>query len=303
MEKHDEIAKTLTTIRDYIRFAMGRFTQAKVYYGHGTDNAWDEAVSLVFHLLHLPADADQRVLDSTLTKAERLLIIRVIETRCHDRVPVPYITGEAWFAGLRFKVDERVLIPRSPIAELIESGFNPWAEGNIRSVLDIGTGSGCIGLACAYHFDASADLLDISPDALEVARQNVAALGLGNQTRLIQSNVFEALANQQPAPRYDLIVSNPPYVDAEDLASMPAEYQHEPRLGLEAGNDGLDFARKILTEAAAYLEDNGLLVMEVGNSWVALEAAYPQVPFVWVEFAHGGHGVCVFSRAQLQQYF
>jgi ribosomal protein L3 glutamine methyltransferase len=303
MEKHDDIAKALTTIRDYIRFAMGRFTQAKIYYGHGTDNAWDEAVTLIFHLLHLPADADERVLDSTLTKSERLLIIRVVETRCHDRIPVPYLTGEAWFAGLRFKVDERVLVPRSPIAELIESGFSPWAEGDIRSVLDIGCGSGCIGLACAYHFDASADLIDISPDALEVARQNIGALGLGNQTRLIQSDVFESLASQTPPSRYDLIVSNPPYVDTNDMDSMPAEYHHEPRLGLEAGSDGLDFARRILADAANYLEDSGLLVMEVGNSWVALEAAYPNVPFTWVEFTRGGHGVCVFSRTQLQQYF
>ena len=303
MERYDEVTKVLTTVRDYMRWSMGRFTQARIFYGHGTDNAWDEALALIFHLLHLPSDTDERVLDAKLTIKERKLIVQVVETRCHDRIPVAYLTGEAWFAGLRFKVDERVLVPRSPIAELIENGFSPWATANINSVLDLGTGSGCIGLACAAHFDARADLLDISPDALEIARQNTASLGLTQQVRLIQSDLYDSLSNNQEAPSYDLIVSNPPYVDAEVLASMPPEYHHEPQLGLAAGDDGLQFAAKILAGAAGFLNDSGILVLEVGNSWPALEQAFPNVPFTWVEFSRGGHGVCVFSKAELEQYF
>ena len=298
MENQDDIVKTLTSIRDYMRWSMGRFHQAQVYYGHGTDNAWDEAQSLIYHLLQLPPDADDRLLDAVLTRKERQLIVRLVETRCHDKLPVAYLTGEAWFAGLRFKVDERVLIPRSPIAELIESHFQPWAQNNIQQALDLGTGSGCIGLACAVYLDAKVDLADVSPDALEVARQNIALHGLADHCKLVQSNVFDSID-----ARYDLIVSNPPYVDAHDLATMPLEYHHEPKLGLEAGHDGLEIAHRILAEAADYLNDDGLLVLEVGNSWLALEEAYPNVPFTWIEFRRGGHGVCLFHKEELQRYF
>lgn len=299
MEKHDDLIKYLSSIRDYARWAMGRFSRAKIYYGHGTDNAWDEAITLIFHLLHLPAEANQQVLDATLTKAERQLIIRVVETRCHDRLPLPYLTNEAWFAGLCFTVDERVLIPRSPIAELIENGFAPWAQADINTVLDLCTGSGCIGLACAeYLGDIKVDLADCSVDALEIARQNIARHGMARNAKLIQSDLFNDIDGC-----YDLIVTNPPYVDSADLDSMPAEFHHEPRMALEAGQDGLDCARIILAEASQYLSDNGLLVMEVGNSDLALEQAYPDVPFTWVEFERGGHGVCVFSRQELLQYF
>lgn len=298
MEKHEEIIKSLSTIRDYARWSMGRFTQSNVFYGHGTDNAWDEAISLIFHLLHLPHDADERVLDSNLTHNERRVILRLVDARCQDKIPVAYLTNEAWFAGLPFTVDERVLIPRSPIAELIESQFEPWARAPIKSVLDIGTGSGCIGLACAIYLEAKTDLADISPDALEIARQNIARHQLASRVRLIQSDLLESITE-----RYDLIVSNPPYVDAGDLASMPAEYHHEPRLGLEAGRDGLDCAKLILAQSAEYLNDNGLLILEVGNSDLALEAAFSHVPFTWVEFSRGGHGVCVFTKAELEQYF
>lgn len=299
MEKHDDIIKQLTTIRDYARWSMGRFTAAQLYYGHGTDNAWDEAITLIFHLLNLPPEAGAHVLDSVLTKRERQLILRVVETRCHDRLPLPYITNTAWFAGMPFVVDERVLIPRSPIAELIESGFAPWVRHPIASVLDLCTGSGCIGIACAEYLDAErVDLSDCSVDALEVARQNIAKHQLGERVKLIQSDLFDDISD-----RYDLIVSNPPYVDSADLASMPAEYHHEPRMALEAGQDGLDCARKILASAAEHLTENGMLVMEVGNSWTALEQAYPAVPFTWIEFERGGHGVCVLSRQELQQHF
>ena len=298
MQNHDEITSQLTTVRDYARWSMGRFTESKVFYGHGTDNAWDEALTLIFHLLHLPAEANQHVLDAVLTIAERQLILRVVETRCLDRVPLPYLTNEAWFTGMPFIVDERVLIPRSPIGELIEAGFLPWAPPSINKVLDLCAGSGCIGLSCVEHLNVDADLLDLSADALAVAAKNIAKHDMADSARLIQSDLFAQVSEQ-----YDVIVSNPPYVDAGDLASMPAEFSHEPRVALAAGEDGLDLAHTILAEASEYLTENGILVMEVGNSWVALEQAYPSVPFTWIEFERGGHGVCVFTRQELLQYF
>ena len=238
------------------------------------------------------------MLDATLTIAERQLILRVVETRCLDRIPLPYLTNEAWFTGMPFIVDERVLIPRSPIGELIEAGFSPWAPPTINKVLDLCAGSGCIGLSCVEHLDVDADLLDLSADALAVAAKNIAKHDMADSARLIQSDLFAQVSDQ-----YDVIVSNPPYVDAGDLDSMPAEFSHEPRIALAAGEDGLDLAHKILAEASEYLTDNGILVMEVGNSWVSLEQAYPSVPFTWVEFERGGHGVCVFNRQELIQYF
>ena len=298
MQNEDEVAKTLITIRDYVRHAMSRFTQGNVFYGHGTDNAWDEAIRLIFPLLHLPDDANERVLDAKLTKNERQLLIRIIETRVGERIPVPYITNEAFFAGLKFVVDERVLIPRSPIAELIEQSFSPWLSEAPGSVLDLCCGSGCIGIASALYFDADVALADISPDALEVARKNVALHGLGKSTQLLQSDLFEKVEGS-----FDLIVSNPPYVDQADLASMPAEYHHEPVLALEAGEDGLRLAKTILAQAASYLNENGILVLELGNSWVHLESEFPQIPFTWIDFERGGHGVMVISKAELQQYF
>ena len=298
MQNHDEITSQLTTVRDYARWSMGRFTESKVFYGHGTDNAWDEALTLIFHLLHLPPEANQHVLDAVLTIAERQLILRVVETRCHDRIPLPYLTNEAWFTGMPFIVDERVLIPRSPIGELIETGFAPWAPPTINKVLDLCTGSGCIGLSCIEHLNVDADLLDLSADALAVADKNIAKHEMADNASLIESDLF-AQVNEQ----YDVIVSNPPYVDVGDLDSMPAEFHHEPRVALAAGDDGLDLAHKILAQASDYLTDNGILVMEVGNSWVALEQAYSSVPFTWIEFERGGHGVCVFTRHELVQYF
>ena len=298
MQNHDEITSQLTTVRDYARWSMGRFTESKVFYGHGTDNAWDEALTLIFHLLHLPSEANQHVLDAVLTKAERQLILRVVEARCHDRIPLPYLTNEAWFTGMPFIVDERVLIPRSPIGELIEAGFSPWAPPTINKVLDLCTGSGCIGLSCIEHLNVDADLLDLSADALAVAAKNIAKHKMSDNARLIESDLFTQVSEQ-----YDVIVSNPPYVDVGDLDSMPAEFHHEPRVALAAGDDGLDLAHKILAQASDYLTDNGILVMEVGNSWVALEQAYSSVPFTWIEFERGGHGVCVFTRHELVQYF
>ena len=298
MQNHDEITSQLTTIRDYARWSMGRFTESNIFYGHGTDNAWDEALTLIFHLLHLPPEANQHVLDAVLPKAERQLILRVVEARCLDRMPLPYLTNEVWFSGMPFIVDERVLIPRSPIGELIESAFFPWAPPTIRKVLDLCAGSGCIGLACVQHLEVDADLVDLSEDALAVAAKNIAKHKMSESARIIQSDLFANVSD-----KYDVIVTNPPYVDAADLDAMPPEFHHEPRIALAAGDDGLDLAHKILAEAAGYLSEQGILVMEVGNSWLALEQSYPSVPFTWIEFERGGHGVCVFNRQELEQYF
>jgi len=298
MQNHDEITSQLTTIRDYARWSMGRFTESNIFYGHGTDNAWDEALTLIFHLLHLPPEANQHVLDAVLTKAERQLILRVVEARCLDRMPLPYLTNEAWFTGMPFIVDERVLIPRSPIGELIENGFFPWAPQTTSKVLDMCTGSGCIGLACVNHLDVEADLVDLSEGALAVAAKNITKHGMSESARIIQSDLFAEVNDH-----YDIIVTNPPYVDAADLDAMPPEFHHEPRVALAAGDDGLDLAHRILAEASSYLTEQGILVMEVGNSWVALEKAYPSIPFTWIEFERGGHGVCVFNRQELIQHF
>lgn len=289
MEARDQIAAHLSTIRDFIRWGMTQFQRAGLYYGHGTDNPLDEAVALVLHCLYLPYDQLDAVIDARLTPEERHLVLDALETRFVERVPVPYITGEAWFAGYPFTVDDRVLIPRSPLAELIEQGFEPWVgEQPVERVLDLCTGSGCIGIACALAFaDAHVDLTDLSPDALEVARVNVARYALEPRVELVQSDLFAGLAGRT----YELIVSNPPYVDCADMAALPAEYLHEPALALASGDDGLDAARQIVAQARQFLAPGGLLVLEVGNSWPALEAAFPELPFTWLEFERGGHGI------------
>lgn len=296
----DQLAAELISIRDYIRWGMSELLRGGAYFGHGTDNAYDEALQLVLHCLKLPLDLPQTMLDARLTRDERLLILETFETRVDSRVPLPYLTGEAWFAGLPFCVDERVLIPRSPIAELIEAGFEPWLGGRepLR-ILDLCTGSGCIGIACAYAFpDAEVVLSDLSADALAVAQANIDRHGLGDRVQAVQSDLFAGLAGQ----RFDLIVSNPPYVDATDLAEMPSEYRHEPELALAAGEDGLTIVRRMLSEARHHLHEDGLLVVEVGNSAPALEAAYPSVGFTWIEFQRGGDGVFALTAAELDMH-
>lgn len=301
MEAATRDIEALQTVRDYIRWGASRFNEAGLFFGHGTDNAWDEAVFLVLNAIHLPWESDGRVLDARLTAPEKERITRFIERRVIDRTPAPYIVGEAWFAGLMFKVDERVLIPRSPIAELIEQQFEPWLPHEPQKILDLCTGSGCIGIACAMAFpDALVDVSDISSDALAVATENIARHHLAARVRAVQSDLFVGLTEARlPGRGYDLIVSNPPYVDAEEFAAMPAEYRHEPTLALISGEDGLDFTRRLLREAPEYLAEQGILVVEVGYSEAAMERAFPDLPLIWLEFERGGSGVFVISRKEL----
>lgn len=301
MESRQQLLKELICVRDYVRWGVSKFTASHLCFGHGTDNAWDEALHLVLHTLHLPPDVDPGVLDARLTTVERNLVLVVLETRIKERIPAAYLTGLAGFAGLQFKVDERVIIPRSPLAELIEQEFAPWLDGTaLNRVLDLCCGSGCIGIAtAAYLPQVSVDLVDISESALEVAQMNIERHELKERVHIQCSDLFAALDKEQ---KYDLIISNPPYVDAEDLANMPAEYQHEPQLALEAGADGLGFARKILRQALAYLGDDGALLVEVGNSAAALEREFPELPFTWIDFSRGGHGVFLLSAQQLREH-
>jgi ribosomal protein L3 glutamine methyltransferase len=290
----------IITLRDFIRLATSQFNATGLYFGHGTDNAWDEAITLVLHTLHLPHDIDRTVLDAHLTQEERSTLLHLISERVEKRIPVPYLTHEAWFAGLAFYVDERVLIPRSPIAELIENQFAPWIDAeHVHTILDLCTGSGCIAIACASVFpEADIDASDISKEALTVAKINVLRHGVEEQVNLIESDLFTSL----PKKKYDLIVSNPPYVSRQEMEDLPAEYLHEPKLGLKAGEQGIDIAIRILQQAHHYLEPHGILVVEVGNSEHALAEQFPDVPFTWLEFERGGGGVLLLTAEQLHTY-
>ncbi|WP_204352999.1 50S ribosomal protein L3 N(5)-glutamine methyltransferase [Salinicola peritrichatus] len=296
----DALAGDLISVRDCLRWATSEFHAHRLHFGHGTESAWDEAVALVLGALHLPWDVDPAVLDARLLGIERRRIVALVRSRIETRRPLPYLLGEAFFAGFPFEVDERVLIPRSPIAELIEQGFSAWFdELPPARVLDLCTGSGCIGIATALYLPTcEVDLVDISVEALEVAKANIVRHDVGRRVRAVASDLFAGVAGQ----RYDLIVSNPPYVDARDLAAMPAEFRHEPDLALGAGRDGLDIVRRILREARAYLNDGGVLIVEVGNSQRHLEAAFPAVPFLWLEFERGGEGVFALSAEDLDTY-
>lgn len=288
-----EITNELYTIRDMVRCAASLFAANPLFYGHGTDNPWDEATSLVMQTLQLDYTYYHEVLDARLTHTERLNIANLIQKRVEQRIPVPYLTHQAQFAGLTFYVDERVLIPRSPLAELIEEQFSPWIDPTtIENVLDLCTGSGCIALAIHAYLPnpyTQIDAVDISPEALAVAKINVEKQGATEQVHLIQSNLFEQLQGR----RYDLIVSNPPYVDAAEMQALPQEFRHEPELALAAGLDGLAIVHEILQKAPDHLTENGLLIVEVGASAPALIQAYPHLPFIWLEFERGGEGVFV----------
>lgn len=291
----------LITILDFLRFSLSCAIEAQLYYGHGTDNAWDDMRSLILRSLSLPYDADLMLLNARLTTTERKHLCQQLEKRIHQRVPVPYLIKEAYFYDLPFYVDERVLIPRSPIAELIHEQFSPWIEeDSVHNILDLCTGSGCIAIACCYAFpEAQVDAVDISSEALAVAEINKERLEVEDQLTLIESDCF----NQVPAKQYDIIVSNPPYVGKEEMQTLPDEYRHEPVLALETSKNGLAIVEKILKSASAYLSDHGILVVEVGNSDEALCEAYPLVPFTWLEMSQGGHGVFLLTKQQLVEHF
>ncbi|MEW5251288.1 50S ribosomal protein L3 N(5)-glutamine methyltransferase [Microbulbifer discodermiae] len=299
IEKREANLHELCTLLDFVRWGASRFAEAGLYFGHGTDNAWDEALLLVMHTLHLPPDSKPEVAQARLTMDERREVMALLERRVHERLPAPYLTHEAHFGGLTFYVDHRVLVPRSPIGELISRDFQPWLQVEPLSILDLCCGSGCIGIACAAAFPgARVDLADISSDAVEVAQININRHQLNERVRALVSDLFAGLEECS----YELIVCNPPYVDAQDLARMPAEYRAEPEIALGSGDDGLDFTRRLLCQAAEHLQPDGILVCEVGNSREALEQAFPQVPFLWPEFEQGGHGVFVISREELLAY-
>ena len=287
----------LTTVEQALGWVHQHFDSAELFYGHGTDNPWDEACFLVLTVAELPVDADESVLSHPLTEAQSQRIQSITEHRIATRKPLPYLLNAAWFAGMKFYVDERVLVPRSPLAEVIANQCQPWCQPEkVTRILDLCTGSSCIAIALAKAFpQAQVDATDLSADALAVAEKNRHLHGMQDQLTLYQADVFEGL----PQQHYDLIVSNPPYVDAEDFAAMPAEYQQEPEMGLASGKEGLDVTRCILAQAKSYLSAQGVLIVEVGNSWPALEAVYPQLPFTWLEFAHGGDGVFLLTREVL----
>ncbi|WP_286265612.1 50S ribosomal protein L3 N(5)-glutamine methyltransferase [Thalassotalea atypica] len=291
----------LHTVEDFTRWAASEFNRADLYFGHGTDNAWDEAIVLVMFGLSLPVSLFEQTKTCKISDDEKQYLMGLFEQRIEKQLPAAYITNQASFAGLSFYVDESVLVPRSPIGELINNKFAPYVSANKSPsrILDLCTGSGCIAIACAYAFpDAEIDALDLSLDALNVAQINIEGHGLLEQVIPIQSDVFSSIEQQ----KYDLIVSNPPYVDQEDVDSLPVEFMHEPEIGLGCGHDGLDIVREILSQAASHLNDEGLLICEVGNSQVHLEAQYPEVPFKWLTFEYGGHGVFLLTKAQLEQY-
>jgi ribosomal protein L3 glutamine methyltransferase len=287
------------TIIDFIRFGISQAHAANLFYGHGTDNAHDEIFTLVLGSLSLPLDSDPILLQGRLTPEEKKTLMDRLVRRIRDRVPVPYLTNEAYFCELPFYVDERVLIPRSPIAELIKQQFSPWIEADkVERILDLCTGSACIAIACSYAFPGIAiDAVDISADALEVAKINRDHHGLQDVLTLIESDCWAKV----PKVHYDLIVANPPYVGFTEMQTLPVEYLHEPKVALQTENKGLAIIEKILANAHDYLTEHGILVVEVGNSEEALIEAFPQVPFTWLDFEHGGHGVFLLTYQQLQE--
>ena len=291
----------LITITDFLRYGLSKATQASLYYGHGTDNAWDDIRSLVLGSLHLPFDLDISLWSARLTQTEKELLMKQFERRIAERIPVPYLVNTAFFCGLPFYVDERVLIPRSPIAELIEARFEPWIDSStVNRILDVCTGSGCIAIACCQMFDeALVDAIELSKDALAVAEINRDQYHMGDQLRLLASDALDVLTSQD---MYDVIVSNPPYVGEEEMQTLPREYLHEPQLALEAPENGLAVVLKILKQAYHHLNEQGILVMEVGNSQAALIELFPYVAFTWIEFERGGDGVFVLTKEQLSVF-
>ncbi len=295
-----EAKQYLCTLSDCIRFAVSTFNQADIFYGHGTSNAYEEAIALLMPTLHLPPVLHKEWMQARLLPHEIQLLLEMIQLRIDKRIPTPYLIHKAWFCGLEFYVDERVLIPRSPIGELIQNRFKPYLTFEPTRIMDLCTGSGCIAIALAKAFpEAEIDALDLSADALDVAIYNIESYGLDAQVIPIQSDLTDALPTQA---RYDLIVCNPPYVDAQDMDDLPEEFKVEPPEALAAGEDGLAFVHRILYASANHLGPKGLLVLEVGNSMVHLTQFYPDIDFQWVDLKQGGDGVCVLTAAQLHKH-
>lgn len=288
----------LLTIRDWLRYSVSRFEEAGIFFGHGTDNAYDESVWLIMSALHLPMDTLENFFDARITPAEAKHLAQLIERRVTERTPTAYLLREAWLKGFKFYVDERVIVPRSFIAELLENGLHPWIEYQemVESAADICTGSGCLGVLLAHTFpNAAVDVVDISPDAIAVANINIKNYGLEEQVTAIESDMFTALAGKT----YDLIISNPPYVDAPSMAILPQEYRNEPQIALGSGNDGLDHTHTLLHEAGKHLNAGGLLIVEIGHNRDALLAAYPDMPFTWLEVDSGNEFVFMLTKEQL----
>lgn len=300
-EKQQDIIDNLHTIRDYIRWTISEMTANNVYFGHGSDSIWDESVHLVLSAINVSHDIDSNMVAARLLTEEKQRIIKYVYQRACERRPLPYILKKAWFADMEFDIDERVIIPRSPIAELIRNDFAPWVNDidSVANVLDLCTGSGCIGIASSHVFEnANITLVDISDDALNIANQNIKKHQLTDRVKAVKSDLFNNLQGY----KFDVIVSNPPYVDKEDLDSMPKEYHYEPKLALEAGDDGLDLAKRIILEADQYMTEDGVLIVEVGNSQYALMEMCPDIPFTWLSFADGGDGVFLLTYNELVKY-
>lgn len=295
-----EAVEELRTVLDFLRWAVSCFEAADIHLGHGTDNAWDEALALVLPSLRLPLTTEAPIIQARLTRSERQFLATQIKRRVEERIPTAYLTRSSWFGGLEFYVDKRVLIPRSPFAEFLRDHMSNWFdETGPESILELCTGSGCIAILAALNYpQAQVTASDISFDALEVARKNRSRYQLDDSLELFESDLFAGI----PERNYDLIISNPPYVNYQEMASLPAEYQHEPTLALAADDDGLAIVIEILRQASAYLSDEGLLVIEVGSAEEALQARYPDVPFLWLEFEHGGQGVFAITASQLKEY-
>ncbi len=297
----EHITDELYTLGDFIRWGASQFNKAQLSFGHGTDNAIDEAVVLISYRLNLQREIPDILWHTRLTYAERQEVFDLLNQRVQQRIPVPYLINQAWFANLAFYVNQDVLIPRSPIAELIEQQFRPWVEADqVKRMLDLGTGSGCIAIASAIDafLNAEIDAVDVSYKALEVAQKNINHYQLEERVHTVYSDLFSNLAGIH----YDLIVCNPPYVDSKTVDNLPDEYQYEPRIGLEAEEEGLFFVTRILREAAQYLTPNGVLIVEVGLSQAKLVEQYPDVPFLWLDFQRGGEGVFLLTAKQLRQY-
>jgi ribosomal protein L3 glutamine methyltransferase len=298
MMHYPHVTEELFTIRDWLRFTVSRFEESSIFFGHGTDNAYDEAVWLILSALHLPLDTLDNFIDARITDSERKHLAHLIERRISEHIPTAYLLGEAWLKGFKFYVDERVIVPRSFIAELLENGLHPWVEypEMIESAADICTGSGCLGILLAHAFpDADIDVVDISPDAIAVANINIANYALQDRVTAIESDMFSALTGK----RYDLIISNPPYVDAPSMAQLPHEYRNEPQIALGSGEAGLDHTHTLLRHAGEHLNEGGLLIVEIGHNRDALLEAYPDLPFTWLEVDSGDQFVFLLYQEQL----